>query len=144
MSYSQGCVFSAVQVLASNIIPLALHILNELDADDTRAQNIKNAQTIDEKIGLKVAQNAIESYLNDEGWDVSFDNETGSINHLQFERDTSTRTEETVLNLMAPFVVKGSYIQMEGEDFSIWRWVFNGEEMIVDYPEIKWQDPNSF
>jgi hypothetical protein len=39
---------------------------------------------------------------------------------------------------IAPFVEDGSYIEMSGEDGTLWRWVFKNGKCEEKYPEIKW------
>lgn len=49
-------------------------------------------------------------------------------------------TEDLELfNVIAPFVKRGSFLEMRGED-STWRWVFNGKVCYEDYPEIIWPE----
>jgi hypothetical protein len=43
-----------------------------------------------------------------------------------------------MFNILAPFVEEGSFIEMSGEDGSIWRWVFDGQTCQEKQPEVKW------
>ena len=46
--------------------------------------------------------------------------------------------EFEMFKVIAPFVEKDSYIEMDGEDGTIWRWTFDGTECHEDYPTITW------
>ncbi|MEJ7804107.1 MAG: hypothetical protein WKH68_12180 [Candidatus Limnocylindria bacterium] len=46
--------------------------------------------------------------------------------------------DEVLFAAIAPYVDVGSYIQMQGEDAEIWRWVFTGAAFREDYPTITW------
>ena len=39
--------------------------------------------------------------------------------------------DDFLFETIAPFVEKGSFIEMEGEDRSLWRWEFDGERVVT-------------
>jgi hypothetical protein len=48
--------------------------------------------------------------------------------------------EDEMFKVIAPFVEDGSYIEMQGEDGAMWRWVFKNGEMRTIEPRIEWGD----
>ena len=49
------------------------------------------------------------------------------MNSIYFEGE-KYGDDDLIFNAIAPYVEDGSYIQMNGEDGAIWRWVFeNGK-----------------
>lgn len=46
--------------------------------------------------------------------------------------------QEEFLTVIAPFVLSGSYIEMQGEDGASWRWVVRNGVLQTDYPIITW------
>lgn len=60
-------------------------------------------------------------------WEVSFD-ENDDINDISFNGEKSG-DDDIFFKAIAPFVVDGSYIQMQGEDGYIWRWIFKGKSV---------------
>jgi hypothetical protein len=47
--------------------------------------------------------------------------------------------EIELFKAIAPFVEKGSYIEMSGEDSCLWRWVFDGKTCKEVYAKISWE-----
>jgi hypothetical protein len=48
--------------------------------------------------------------------------------------------DESVLNVIAPYVEAGSYIEMSGEDDNHWRWEFDGSSCTQKYGEVTYGD----
>ena len=67
-------------------------------------------------------------------WNSIFDSE-GNMVHISFVGEKLTEDLE-LLDAIAPFVERGSYIHMAGEDFGTWRWYFDGENCIEEQPEL--------
>ena len=55
--------------------------------------------------------------------------DNGDIAYIQFDGE-KLGEEHLMFQAIAPYVVAGSYLQFQGEDGSIWRWIFDGEKMI--------------
>ncbi len=55
--------------------------------------------------------------------------DNGDIADIQFDGEKLGQ-EGLMFQAIAPYVVAGSYLQFQGEDGSIWRFVFDGEKMI--------------
>lgn len=69
-------------------------------------------------------------------WDVFLD-EFGNINDINFAGNKMW-DDELFFQEIAPFVENNSYIEMEGSDGVIWRWVFNNGEVYKKLPNILW------
>jgi len=72
-------------------------------------------------------------------WDISTHPDSGNIYDISFIGEKSGDESEP-LKAIAKYVVKGSFIQFEGEDGEIWRHYFDGEVCKTIYPEISWPD----
>ncbi len=130
MSYNQGMQTCYFCIPKSNFIPLATAILTE------QGNDIPSDLT-DEK-----ACKIIKKFTSDGCWNLSYGDD-GCLGDIEYYGDRACDSDRTIFDMLAPFVKKGSYIQMVGEDDALWRWVFNGERCVEDYPEIKWQDPET-
>lgn len=64
-------------------------------------------------------------------------NEDGEIDEIDFTGEKSGGDEAELLSLIAPFVPKGCYITMRGEEHEMWRWYFDGQECIEVDAEIR-------
>ena len=78
----------------------------------------------------------LEQLFQNWRWSVEFDT-AGNINNIMFEGE-KLGDEKKFFNAIAPFVRKGSYIEMTGEDGSLWRWEFDGSMCIENVPNISW------
>jgi hypothetical protein len=65
------------------------------------------------------------------GWMPEFDGQgnIGDITDLMFERE-KIGDEDVLFNAIAPYVKRGSYICMTGEDGEQWRWYFDGKRCV--------------
>ena len=70
-------------------------------------------------------------------WEGEFDPITGDLTNIYFAGE-KLGDEETLFQALAPFVDKGSFIEMQGEDGELWRWVFDGQQMIEQTARITW------
>lgn len=59
-------------------------------------------------------------------WHLDLD-ENGNVFSIEFNGEKYGGDEIYILNAIAPIVKKDSYIEMQGEEGEIWRWVFDGE-----------------
>lgn len=86
-----------------------------------------------------------ETLINSESIEESFDeiryplvidsNGDYMINYFSGEK---LGDDTEIFNAIAPYVEEGSYIEMLGEDGTIWRWIFKNGKCEEKYPEIKW------
>jgi len=79
----------------------------------------------------------IEALFREYGWSVRFD-EWGNIKSMWAQNEGSPETEERFLQLIAPYMHRGSYIEMRGEDDAWWRWVFKGGKCHEVLPTVTW------
>lgn len=63
--------------------------------------------------------------------------EAGEICGIQFWGEKIGQELE-MFKAVAPFVEKGSFIEMSGEDGAMWRWTFDGLMCHEVYPEVEW------
>ena len=69
------------------------------------------------------------------GWEVEQDIQTGDIVSILFAGEKAHEDLE-LLKVLAPFVKKGSFIAMDGEDGCLWRWWFNGQSVSEQYGHV--------
>ena len=69
-------------------------------------------------------------------WFVEFDTCDNIIN-ISFEGE-KYGDDLIFFKVIAPYVEAGSYIQMQGEDGEMWRWVFDGKTVKEVKPKIAW------
>lgn len=79
---------------------------------------------------------SLEEVLDVWSWSPDKD-ENNNIVGLCFEGEKSG-ADFTLFETIAPFVEKGSYIEMQGEDGARWRWVFNGKTCKEVYAKLDW------
>jgi len=63
----------------------------------------------------------------------------GNITGVNFDGEKIGQ-EDVLFKLIAPFVEDGSFIEMEGEDGCMWRWVFKGGLVKEVTPSIEWPE----
>lgn len=63
----------------------------------------------------------------------------GSISDLFFQGE-KLGDEDLLFATIAPFVDDGSFIEMDGENGAIWRWVFKNGKVRQIAPTISWAD----
>jgi hypothetical protein len=71
-------------------------------------------------------------------WEISLDKK-GNVDHICFEGDKAS-DQDRVLEILAPFVKHGSYIEMLGEEGELWRYQFHDGLMEEIYPTITWEE----
>jgi len=69
----------------------------------------------------------LEEAMNAWRWEATLDKD-GNIASLYFTGE-KLGDDEILFNAIAPYVKKGSFIDLEGEDGTIWRWKFDGKKM---------------
>ena len=107
-------------------------------------KDLKGRETIKDASGRHfswVSQNFHEAsnlkdILEHWGWSPEID-DSGNVVDIQFER-SKLGDEEILFAALAPFVKPGSYIEMEGEDSSHWRWWFDGKSVVEKTATLVW------
>jgi hypothetical protein len=69
-------------------------------------------------------------------WDAKLDND-GNIYHIFFLGEKAG-SDDNLMEVIAPFVKCGSYIQMRGEEGEIWRYFFKGGKLRHQEAKILW------
>ena len=69
-------------------------------------------------------------------WNVQYDKDN-QIEDIWWEGE-KLGDDCQLFDAIAPYVEEGSYIEMMGEDGSIWRWAFDGKKMIEQDAQITW------
>lgn len=72
------------------------------------------------------AANTITQAFKEWRWHVDL-NESGDIIFIRFEGQ-KLGDEDCLFQTIAPFVEKGSYIEMSGEEDCVWRYNFDGTD----------------
>jgi hypothetical protein len=103
---------------------------------------------------LKAMPDKKYSWMNDNSWQgldsfgaimeewrypVEFDKDSGDVTGIDFEGE-KIGDEVALFEALAPFVEKGSYIHMSGEDNAQWRWEFDGESLNENEARIVWDE----
>ena len=117
MSYSmkQRCaVFRIPKKKYPNVITALNVFFKENDAEYVNSDNVINA----------CENNDIEKAFYYARWTISQDDE--GICDITFN-SSRLGSEEALFCTIAHLVETESYIEMEGEDKSIWRWIFDGK-----------------
>jgi hypothetical protein len=76
-------------------------------------------------------------------YEAELDDETGDIVGLQFSGE-KLGDEFQLFQVIAPFVEAGSYLEISGEDGTVWRWVFNGTTCEEKYADMSFEDKETF
>ena len=71
-------------------------------------------------------------------WEAN-ESENGDITDIYFHGE-KLGDDTIFLEAIAPYVEAGSYIEMQGEDGSIWRWVFDGRGVVEQAAKIVWEN----
>ena len=69
-------------------------------------------------------------------WVLVRNGETGEIEGINFEGE-KIGDEAALFGAIAPFVEPDSYIQMQGEDGALWRWLFDGKTCTEKPPRFR-------
>jgi hypothetical protein len=64
--------------------------------------------------------------------------EQGNVGNIEFLGE-KLGDDEVLFKALAPFVKPGSFIEMQGEDGEIWRWLFDGKTCVDKTAKISWE-----
>ena len=84
-----------------------------------------------------VKAETLSEAMNAWRWHVTCDEETGEVENILFEGE-KIGDEDALFGAIAPFVEPDSYIEMQGEDGTLWRWVFDGKTCTEKKATISW------
>jgi hypothetical protein len=71
-------------------------------------------------------------------WDLDIESDDGDAIDIQF-RGEKLGDDEMFFQAVAPFVEKGSYIEMQGDEGAIWRWAFDGTTVKDVEAKLVWE-----
>ena len=77
----------------------------------------------------------LSAALLEQGWETEEHPETGDLTNLHFIGEKA-HDEDTLFGVLAPYVERGSFLVMHGEDEAIWRWYFTGRKLVTDHAVI--------
>jgi hypothetical protein len=90
--------------------------------------------TTSEFVEAKTLGSAVRAWR----WYVDEDDK-GNVTGIGFNGE-KLGDDNLLFDAISPFVRKGSFIQMRGEDDHMWRWVFDGKSMHEVSPTISWSE----
>ena len=88
----------------------------------------------DEFMNADTLEKAIQAWR----WETESD-ASGNINSIHFDGE-KLGDDLVLFEAIAPYVKKGSFIEMGGEDGYIWRWVFNGKDCVKKAARMVFED----
>jgi hypothetical protein len=99
----------------------------------------KNEMEVVEKIQKKYGceTNNIEGLFQIFDWEF-IDEDDDYLIDLYFLGEVNKPQYLELFKTIAPFIPKGCYIQMIDQEASMWRWVFDGKDVLTVYPKIIW------
>jgi hypothetical protein len=122
-----GC--GKFQIKAKDM-PKALKALKDMlakkkDYTWVTSSDIEQAKTLNEAI-------------NAWGWDLDMDDE-GNATALLCNSE-KLGEEHLMFDIIAPFVKKGAFIDMFGEDGTNWRWAFDGKHCVEKTAKVSYEE----
>jgi hypothetical protein len=117
---------------ALDAIKLLMTKVNELGHGGSYSNGSKNEtwfSWVDTK--TVVESNTLSDALEEWRYCVKID-KYGNINNIEFTGEKLGQ-EKLLFDAIAPFVRKGSYISMIGEDETRWKWIFKNNQCMEEY-----------
>lgn len=87
-------------------------------------------------LGIRAPIHSLEDALDHFGYTAKNDVEDNIIG-LEHTKEKLC-DEEELFSVIAPYVRSGCFIEMVGEDHSMWRWVFTDGTLEEITPKIEW------
>ena len=79
----------------------------------------------------------LDDALHAFGWSFLYTSPEGDYEGIECNNE-KLGDEDALFAMLAPFVEANGYIEMSGEDFDRWRWVFDGMTCETQYAETTW------
>lgn len=133
MSRSQSEYFSTTAINAENLINLYQFVL-ENESKEVLSHFENNIKK------------DLEFYFNMYHFiiEITGNGEYGATFSFNSDWPIAHTKEEHFLKTIAPFVDIGTYIEMiDTDSYHHWRWVFDGKNVIENFPKRVWDDPMS-
>ena len=80
---------------------------------------------------------SLEDFCEHERWHLNFDDEHDDVVGIEFWGE-KLWNDFALFKALAPFVDAGSYIECNGEEGEMWRWVFDGATCTEVRPTVTW------
>mgnify|MGYP005750691621 CR=1 FL=1 len=80
----------------------------------------------------------VRDVLNEWRWRPTFSTQ-GDIVDLSFEGE-KLGDDKQLFDALAPYVSRGSFLEMHGEDGEVWRWVFDGVRCLEQSANVGFPD----
>ena len=119
---------------------------NDIENTLTAIKNLAGMETIKDSSGAHFSWVGTKEFLEASTlneafeawrWNIALDEE-GSVVDLYFEGE-KIGDDKILFDAIAPYVKEGSFIEMQGEDGALWRWVFSNGECEERYATIVWE-----
>ncbi|MBD3262525.1 MAG: hypothetical protein GF334_12805 [Candidatus Altiarchaeales archaeon] len=81
--------------------------------------------------------NTFSDLMREFRWEVEMDDDENVVG-VSFGGE-KLGDDDLFFQMMAPFVEAGSFIEMRGEDESMWRWNFDGTSCSQVDPDVSWE-----
>ena len=81
---------------------------------------------------------SFEKAMSECRWNIEV-NEQGDYDSIYFNGEKYGGDEEVILEVIAPYVEDGSYIQKQGEEGEQWRWIFDEGKVIEKCATLIWE-----
>lgn len=78
----------------------------------------------------------LEELMDECRWDLD-ENDDGDVIGIAFSGEKAG-DDLKLFNALAPYVEAGSFIEMQGEDGALWRWVFDGKTCVEKTAKVSW------
>ncbi|SEW38836.1 hypothetical protein [[Clostridium] fimetarium] len=107
------------------------------ESEDSESEDCdsESEDYLDSKEYLEFKELDFEKAIDDCGWRATL-NKNGDCISISTFFEYSTEYVDT-LSEIAPYVESGSFIEMQGENGTIWRWIFDGGKLSLKYAETK-------
>lgn len=84
-----------------------------------------------------LSSNTFSELMRKLRWEVEMDDEENVVG-IEFYGE-KLGDDEQLFGMLAPFVEPGCFIEMQGEDGTLWRWVFDGKSCEEKSAIISWE-----
>jgi hypothetical protein len=90
----------------------------------------------DTEILAAIAKKDVRAIFDEAAFEACMDK--GNVTHVYYQGDKAWEGMEHFLNVIAPFVDEGSFIEFSGEGGGLYRYVFKGGKCEEKWPTISW------
>lgn len=131
MGYYQSAINNHnFHILIKDIPACYVAIIKDQDGAET---------VVDESVSTDMKIECIQDFLEKANFtseEEDYDDNPRLV--IGYDHNKCLSTEDHILSVIAPFIEEEAYLEMEGEDNSIWRWVKLNGKISNEYPTISW------